>query len=93
MMTDSYMQMRKYDQAEVLYRSVLKTQERVGGTKALDHLWTMYSLAECLMKQNKREEAILYGQRAFDGLRLVYGTNMAVNLTPGPLLEYLKHKK
>ena len=65
----------KYDQAEVLYRAMLKTQERAGDKEADETLNILYHLADCLMKQGKRGEAIPYAQRAVDGFRQVIGSN------------------
>ena len=63
------------DQAEVQYRTLLKTQERAGGKEADETHSILYSLADCLMQQGKRVEAIPYAQRAVDGYRQVIGSN------------------
>ena len=71
----TYMADRKYDQAEVQYRTLLKTQERAGGKEADETHSILYSLADCLMQQGKRVEAIPYAQRAVDGYRQVSVSN------------------
>ena len=79
---------------------LIKTQERVDGKESEGTLNMVYRLADCLMKQGKREEALPYAQRAVDGYRQLLGTNDSQKLyieilleDAEKLLEYIQRKK
>ena len=79
----------KYDQAEALYRAVLETV----GKDTDEGLIISFRLAQCLMLQGKREEAIPYAQRAVDGYRQILGTNDGRTTEAERLFEDLQRKK
>lgn len=90
----------EYGQAEVLFRAALKTQERVDGKETDETLYYLNPLANCLVKQGKREEAFPYAQRAVNGYRQLLGTNdikrsghEEIIISSEHLLEELQSKK
>ena len=76
-----------------MYRTLLKTQERVDGTEAKSTLRFVDNLVYCLIRQGKREEALTYAQRLVDGGRQIYGTNSHGIWLSEKLLEDLQPKK
>ena len=76
-----------------MYRAMLRTRERAERTDSKETLDILYDLACCLIKQNKRKEAIPYAKRAVLGYQQVIGIHESRTKDAEKMLEDLQPKK
>src|SRR5260221_7754470 len=60
---------REYDAAEKELKAILATRERLGGPNDLNVLMTCFQLGRVLGGAKKYDEALVYADRAEEGLR------------------------